>query len=41
MVELDALQRRPVKIFELERWLPALSSAMERRKKSGASSSIS
>jgi type II secretory pathway component PulM len=39
--ELDALQRRAVKIFELERWLPALSSAMERRKKSGASSSIS
>jgi transposase len=39
--ELDALQRRAVKIFELERWLPALSSAMERRRKSGASSSIS
>jgi hypothetical protein len=39
--ELDALQRRAVKIFELERWLPALSSAMERRKKSGVSSSIS
>jgi hypothetical protein len=39
--ELDALQRRAVKIFELDRWLPALSSAMERRRKSATSSSIS
>jgi transposase len=37
--ELDSLQRRAVKVFELERWLPALSSAMALRKKSGASSS--
>ena len=37
--ELDSLQRRAVKTFELERWLPALSSAMALRKKSGASSS--
>jgi transposase len=39
--ELDTLQRRAVKVFELDRWLPALSAAMERRKKSDASSSIS
>jgi hypothetical protein len=39
--ELDALQRRAVKIFELDRWLPALSSATERRRKSTTSSSIS
>lgn len=37
--ELDSLQRRAVKAFELERWLPALSSAMALRKKSGRSSS--
>jgi hypothetical protein len=39
--ELDTLQRRAVKLFELARWLPALSSAMERRKKSDATSSNS
>lgn len=33
--ELDTLQRRAVKAFELERWLPALSSAMALRKKPG------
>lgn len=36
--ELDSLQRRAVKAFQLERWLPALSSAMSLRKKPGASS---
>jgi transposase len=35
--ELDALQRRAVKAFQLERWLPALSSAMALRKKSSTS----
>jgi transposase len=39
--ELDTLQRRAVKLFELDRWLPALSSAMAQRKKSNASSSES
>lgn len=37
--ELDSLQRRAVKAFQLERWLPALSSAMALRKKPSASSS--
>jgi transposase len=31
--ELDALQRRAVKLFQLERWLPALSSARALRLK--------
>ncbi len=39
--ELDTLQRRAVKAFQLERWLPALSSAMALRKKPAASSSES
>lgn len=39
--ELDALQRRAVRTFELERWLPALSSAMSLRKKPTTSSSES
>ena len=39
--ELDSLQRRAVKTFQLERWLPALSSAMALRKKKNASSSAS
>lgn len=37
--ELDTLQRRAVKAFKLERWLPALSSAMGLRKKPAQSSS--
>ncbi|NJN36875.1 MAG: hypothetical protein HC794_07240 [Nitrospiraceae bacterium] len=39
--ELDTLQRRAVKLFELDRWLPALSSAMALRKKPATSSSVS
>ena len=39
--ELDPLQRRAVKLFELDRWLPALSSAMALRKKPAPSSSVS
>jgi transposase len=39
--ELDTLQRRAVKLFELDRWLPALSSAMALRKKPATSSSAS
>lgn len=35
--ELDATQRRAVKLFKLDRWLPALSSAMSRRLKSKGS----
>lgn len=37
--ELDSLQRRAVTHFQLERWLPALSSAMALRKKPSTSSS--